>query len=199
MDQTGDGTTTAAVLARVIFLEGYRAVAAGMNRVVDKAVKIVLEHLAVQATLIASGSKDGVNYYTKSQDQHSPQHGGSCWEHSSASKGADRQDRSRSEGENDIKPSVQHVLNDGGERCCHGDAVDGHTPAAEAHIRDEHMHQSRDTTAPTWLVLRNRRETSVRPPIGRDAFREPSRASVSELPCKWQRGSVDHGDRRDQG
>merc|ERR1719454_1720509 len=58
-DVAGDGTTTATVLARAIFHEGCKAVAAGMNpmdikRGMDTAVKIVLEDLAAQATMIES-------------------------------------------------------------------------------------------------------------------------------------------------
>lgn len=56
-DVAGDGTTTATVLARAIFREGCKAVAAGMNpmdikRGMDQAVKVVLDDLAVQATMI---------------------------------------------------------------------------------------------------------------------------------------------------
>mmetsp|Transcript_84699 Transcript_84699/g.155111 ORF Transcript_84699/g.155111 Transcript_84699/m.155111 type:complete len:580 (-) Transcript_84699:231-1970(-) len=56
-DVAGDGTTTAAVLARAIFREGCKAVAAGMNpmdvkRGMDQAVKIVLEDLTAQATMV---------------------------------------------------------------------------------------------------------------------------------------------------
>jgi len=58
-DAAGDGTTTATVLARAIFREGCKAVAAGMNpmdikRGMDQATKIVLEDLAAQATMIDS-------------------------------------------------------------------------------------------------------------------------------------------------
>merc|ERR550525_894073 len=58
-DVAGDGTTTATVLARAIFREGCKAVAAGMNpmdikRGMDAAVKLVLEDLAAQATTIDS-------------------------------------------------------------------------------------------------------------------------------------------------
>lgn len=58
-DVAGDGTTTATVLARAIFREGCKAVAAGMNpmdikRGMDHAVKVVLEDLAAQATMIDS-------------------------------------------------------------------------------------------------------------------------------------------------
>merc|ERR1719163_365706 len=58
-DVAGDGTTSATVLARAIFREGCKAVAAGMNpmdlkRGMDQAVKIVLEDLSVQATMIDS-------------------------------------------------------------------------------------------------------------------------------------------------
>merc|ERR1719357_1840459 len=58
-DVAGDGTTTATVLARAIFREGCKAVAAGMNpmdikRGMDAATKVVLESLSKQATTIDS-------------------------------------------------------------------------------------------------------------------------------------------------
>jgi len=58
-DHAGDGTTTATVLARAIFREGCKAVAAGMNpmdikRGMDAATKAVLEDLAAQAIMIDS-------------------------------------------------------------------------------------------------------------------------------------------------
>lgn len=58
-DVAGDGTTTATVLARAIFREGCKAVAAGMNpmdikRGMDAAAKVVLEDLSAQATMIES-------------------------------------------------------------------------------------------------------------------------------------------------
>merc|ERR1719148_673595 len=58
-DVAGDGTTTATVLARAIFREGCKAVAAGMNpmdikRGMDHAVKLVLEDLASQSIMIDS-------------------------------------------------------------------------------------------------------------------------------------------------
>jgi len=61
-DVAGDGTTTATVLARAIFREGCKAVAAGMNpmdvkRGMDQAAKVVLEDLANQATMIETPDK----------------------------------------------------------------------------------------------------------------------------------------------
>merc|ERR1719411_2008620 len=58
-DMAGDGTTTSTVLAPAIFREGCKAVAAGMNpmdikRGMDQAVKVVLEDLSKQATMISS-------------------------------------------------------------------------------------------------------------------------------------------------
>merc|ERR1719453_803026 len=58
-DVAGDGTTTATVLARAIYREGCKAVAAGMNpmdikRGMDAATKAVLDDLAKQATMIDS-------------------------------------------------------------------------------------------------------------------------------------------------
>merc|ERR1719499_779095 len=61
-DVAGDGTTAATILARAIFREGCKAVAAGMNpmdlkRGMDQATKMVLEDLAAQATMIDSPEK----------------------------------------------------------------------------------------------------------------------------------------------
>ncbi|CAJ1407109.1 unnamed protein product [Effrenium voratum] len=61
-DVAGDGTTTATVLARAIFREGCKAVAAGMNpmdikRGMDHATKIVQKDLADQATMIETPDK----------------------------------------------------------------------------------------------------------------------------------------------
>mmetsp|Transcript_17867 Transcript_17867/g.41662 ORF Transcript_17867/g.41662 Transcript_17867/m.41662 type:complete len:583 (-) Transcript_17867:49-1797(-) len=58
-DEAGDGTTSATVLARAIFREGCKAVAAGMGpmdvkRGMDYAVQIVLDDLSKQATMIES-------------------------------------------------------------------------------------------------------------------------------------------------
>lgn len=58
-DIAGDGTTTATILARAIFREGCKAVAAGMNpmdikRGMDLATKAVLDNLATQAKAIES-------------------------------------------------------------------------------------------------------------------------------------------------
>lgn len=60
-DVAGDGTTTATVLARAIFREGCKAVAAGMNpmdikRGMDAAVKVVLDDLSAQSIAIDSPS-----------------------------------------------------------------------------------------------------------------------------------------------
>ena len=57
-DIAGDGTTTSTVLARAIFVEGYKAVAAGMNpmdlkRGVDKAVAAVVENIKSQAKTVS--------------------------------------------------------------------------------------------------------------------------------------------------
>merc|ERR1719174_3233904 len=58
-DVAGDGTTCATVLARALFKEGCKAVAAGMNpmdlkRGMDAAVKSVLDDLTAQAKMIES-------------------------------------------------------------------------------------------------------------------------------------------------
>merc|ERR1719487_225900 len=58
-DIAGDGTTTSTVLARAIFKEGSKAVAAGMNpmdvkRGIDAAVKVVVDDLGGRAKTITS-------------------------------------------------------------------------------------------------------------------------------------------------
>ena len=58
-DVAGDGTTTATVLARAIFREGLRNIAAGSNptairRGIDKAVEAAIEHLRTMAKPVAS-------------------------------------------------------------------------------------------------------------------------------------------------
>ena len=58
-DTAGDGTTCATVLARAIYSEGCRSVAAGMNpmdlkRGIDAAVKVVLEDLSTNAKAITT-------------------------------------------------------------------------------------------------------------------------------------------------
>lgn len=60
-DIAGDGTTSSTVLARAIFREGCKAVAAGMNpmdikRGMDRAVEVILDDLALQAVTIDSPS-----------------------------------------------------------------------------------------------------------------------------------------------
>merc|ERR1719411_689685 len=58
-DVAGDGTTTATVLARAIYREGCKAVAAGMNpmdikRGMDQATRAILDDLSAQAVAIDS-------------------------------------------------------------------------------------------------------------------------------------------------
>jgi chaperonin GroEL len=58
-DIAGDGTTTATVLARAIFKEGSKAVAAGMNpmdlkRGIDKAAERVCNFLSDTAKVVSS-------------------------------------------------------------------------------------------------------------------------------------------------
>jgi len=53
-DEAGDGTTTATVLARAIFAEGVRSVAAGVNpmgirRGINKAVEVMIQDLKSRA------------------------------------------------------------------------------------------------------------------------------------------------------
>jgi len=61
-DVAGDGTTTATVLARAIFSEGTKVVAAGMNpmdvkRGIDQAVAIVTNELAKQAKKVTTSEE----------------------------------------------------------------------------------------------------------------------------------------------
>ncbi|KAF4658131.1 60 kDa heat shock protein, mitochondrial [Perkinsus olseni] len=61
-DIAGDGTTTSTVLARAIFREGCKAVAAGMNpmdlkRGIDAAVKLVMDELKTRAQAISTAQE----------------------------------------------------------------------------------------------------------------------------------------------
>merc|ERR1711934_49094 len=69
--------------------------------------------------------KDGVNYCTKSLNQHIPQYCGSCWAHGSVSALGDRIKIARGAKGVDINLSVQHILNCGNVGSCHGGSVDG--------------------------------------------------------------------------
>merc|ERR1719181_1595645 len=70
-------------------------------------------------------NKDGVNYCTKSLNQHIPQYCGSCWAHGSVSALGDRIKIARGGKGIDINLSVQHILNCGEVGSCHGGSVDG--------------------------------------------------------------------------
>merc|ERR1712146_526831 len=71
------------------------------------------------------GDIDGVNYLTKSLNQHIPQYCGSCWAHGSVSALGDRIKIARKAKGVDINLSVQHILNCGGVGSCYGGSVIG--------------------------------------------------------------------------
>merc|ERR1712226_1318412 len=70
-------------------------------------------------------NKDGVNYCTRSRNQHIPQYCGSCWAHGAVSSLGDRIKIAQKGQGIEIDLSVQHILNCGNVGSCHGGSVDG--------------------------------------------------------------------------
>jgi cathepsin X len=73
------------------------------------------------------GNVDGVNYLTKSLNQHIPQYCGSCWAHGALSALADRIKIARCGAGDEINLSVQYILNCGSSTAgsCHGGSHSG--------------------------------------------------------------------------
>jgi len=68
---------------------------------------------------------NGVNYCTRSRNQHIPQYCGSCWAHGAVSALGDRVKIARKAAAVDIDLSVQHILNCANVGSCYGGSVDG--------------------------------------------------------------------------
>merc|ERR1712216_191968 len=111
------------------------------------------------------GDVDGVNYLTKSLNQHIPQYCGSCWAHGSVSALGDRIKIARKAKGIDINLSVQHMLNCGNIGSCHGGSVPG--PYQWIHkISKTGAGISYDTSNHTWRAPPRVMLASARDMIG---------------------------------
>eukprot|EP01004_Peranema_trichophorum_P005313 NODE_4176_length_1213_cov_212.026606_g3678_i0.p1 GENE.NODE_4176_length_1213_cov_212.026606_g3678_i0~~NODE_4176_length_1213_cov_212.026606_g3678_i0.p1 ORF type:complete len:326 (+),score=63.87 NODE_4176_length_1213_cov_212.026606_g3678_i0:62-1039(+) len=115
-------------MSRILLLFAcFAAVSAVFKRMPrDEFVVSPLPHTYINATALPTsftwGNVNGVNYLTKSLNQHIPQYCGSCWAHGAVSALADRIKIARKAQGVEIGLAIQYILNCGTQQAgsCHG-------------------------------------------------------------------------------